>query len=270
MLRRSSSTCTASRARGGFDPLAAQLAYAGYRVICPDLVGRGQSDWLENTLDYVFPQYCADMGSLLAMIGKKVVHWLGTSLGGLIGIVLAGVPRSPIATLIVNDIGPGVAFQASSCVAMRLVFDLWSFDSFEDVVVHMRKIYKGCGPLTDEHGCMWPAIPSGSTTRLGGLSHSPIPRSRRPSSGSGTIAMSLLNYWDELALPVLAVWDRSDFVTADLLAKMKRSKPMLNTFEVAETDADEPLRGGRRSVLPEAVRQNRRCRRKPCPSYRMT
>jgi pimeloyl-ACP methyl ester carboxylesterase len=219
-----------------FDPLAAQLADAGYRVICPDLVGRGQSDWLKHTLDYIFPQYCADMGSLLAMIGKKKVHWLGTSLGGLIGIVLAGVPRSPIATLIVNDIGPDVALHASTRVAMRLVSDLSSFDSFEDVVANMRKVYKGCGPLTDAqwlHMARHSVRRDDETERLISLTD---PKIATAFQWLRYYSMSLWSYWDKLEVPVLAVHgDRSDFVTADLLAKMKRSMPTLNTFEVAET-----------------------------------
>jgi pimeloyl-ACP methyl ester carboxylesterase len=219
-----------------FDPLAARLADAGYRVICPDLVGRGQSDWLENSLNYVFPQYCADMTSLLAMIGKKIVHWIGTSLGGLIGIVLAGVPRSPIATLTVNDIGPEVALQASTRVAMRLVSDRWSFDSFEDVFENVRKVYKGCGPLTDEqwlHMARHSVRRDADTERFISLTD---PKIATAFLWLWYYSMSLWKYWDELELPVLAVHgDRSDFVTPDLLAKMKRSMPTLSTFKIADT-----------------------------------
>jgi pimeloyl-ACP methyl ester carboxylesterase len=78
-----------------FDLLARSLATAGFRVVCPDLVGRGLSAWLPNVLDYVFPQYCADMATLLAALSSNKVHWIGTSLGGIIGIILTEVAWQP-------------------------------------------------------------------------------------------------------------------------------------------------------------------------------
>ena len=96
-----------------FDYLARELAARGRRVVCPDLVGRGRSGWLRDPADYTVLQYCADMNALIARTGAGRVDWVGTSLGGLIGIVLAGLPDSPIRRLVVNDIGPVVrrAFQ---------------------------------------------------------------------------------------------------------------------------------------------------------------
>ncbi|HTT12854.1 MAG TPA: alpha/beta hydrolase [Burkholderiaceae bacterium] len=90
-----------------FDRLARALADR-YRVICPDVVGRGRSDWLRDPNGYVLPQYVADMVTLIARLDVETVHWLGTSMGGLIGISLAGQPGSPIARLVINDVGPRV------------------------------------------------------------------------------------------------------------------------------------------------------------------
>src|SRR5690349_9786642 len=67
-----------------FDPLAAVLARQGYRVVCPDLVGRGRSGWLRDVDDYALPQYVVDMTMLIARLGVHEVDWVGTSLGGLI------------------------------------------------------------------------------------------------------------------------------------------------------------------------------------------
>src|ERR1700747_2750990 len=89
-----------------FDYLAAYLAAAGRRVVCPDLVGRGQSGRLRDPNEYALPQYCADMNALIAHLDAGQVDWVGTSLGGLIGIVLAGLPETPIRRIVVNDIGP--------------------------------------------------------------------------------------------------------------------------------------------------------------------
>jgi len=88
-----------------FDRLARALA-DHYRVVCPDVVGRGRSDWLREPMHYVVPQYVADMVTLVARLNAQSVHWVGTSMGGLIGISLAGLADSPISRLVINDVGP--------------------------------------------------------------------------------------------------------------------------------------------------------------------
>ena len=88
-----------SRQGRDFDRLAAALARDGHRVLCPDLVGRGRSDRLRKPDEYALPQYCMDMTALVARSGVASVDWIGTSLGGLIGMVLAGQAASPIRVL---------------------------------------------------------------------------------------------------------------------------------------------------------------------------
>jgi pimeloyl-ACP methyl ester carboxylesterase len=91
-----------------FDRLARALADR-YRVVCPDVVGRGGSDWLRDPSFYAIPQYVADMVTLIARLGVERVDWVGTSMGGLIGIALAGQTDSPIRALVINDVGPRLA-----------------------------------------------------------------------------------------------------------------------------------------------------------------
>ena len=88
-----------------FDRLAQALA-DDYRVVCPDVVGRGRSDRLRQPMHYGVPQYVADMVTLIARLGTASVHWVGTSMGGLIGMSLAGLAESPISRLVINDVGP--------------------------------------------------------------------------------------------------------------------------------------------------------------------
>jgi pimeloyl-ACP methyl ester carboxylesterase len=88
-----------------FDRLARAMA-EHYRVVCPDVVGRGRSDWLRDPMHYVVPQYVADMVTLIARLNAQSVHWVGTSMGGLIGISLAGLADSPVSRLVINDVGP--------------------------------------------------------------------------------------------------------------------------------------------------------------------
>ena len=96
-----------------FDTLAQALVAAArqpIRVICPDVVGRGLSDWLSDPTAYQIPQYVSDMAALLAHLHAQApVHtldWVGTSMGGLIGMALAALPESPITRLVLNDVGP--------------------------------------------------------------------------------------------------------------------------------------------------------------------
>ncbi|MEL4179811.1 alpha/beta fold hydrolase [Roseateles sp. PN1] len=100
-----------SRQGRDFDTLARALQ-SRYRVICPDVVGRGQSDWLAQPAGYQLPNYVADMVTLLARLDAPVADWLGTSMGGLIGIGLASLPGNPIRRLVLNDVGPTIEFEA--------------------------------------------------------------------------------------------------------------------------------------------------------------
>ena len=89
-----------------FDILARCFARQGWRVVCPDLVGRGRSGWLAQPDGYTLVQYGADMNALLARLDVEEVDWVGNSLGGLIGMMLAAQPETPIRRLVLNDIGP--------------------------------------------------------------------------------------------------------------------------------------------------------------------
>src|SRR6478609_6674194 len=100
-----------SRQGRDFDTLARALR-ADYRVVCPDVVGRGRSDWLADPLGYAIPAYVADMVTLLARLNANEVHWVGTSMGGLIGMGLAALEKSPIRRLVLNDVGPGIEYDA--------------------------------------------------------------------------------------------------------------------------------------------------------------
>ena len=99
--------CTHGLTRCGrdFDFLARALS-RDYRVICPDFAGRGESEWLKNPLEYSLPVYVADMVTLIARLDVEVIDWVGTSLGGMVGMTLACLPDSPIRCLVLNDAGP--------------------------------------------------------------------------------------------------------------------------------------------------------------------
>jgi pimeloyl-ACP methyl ester carboxylesterase len=95
-----------------FDALAADLVTAGRRVVCPDVVGRGRSDWLSDPMGYTVPAYVADMVTLLARLDAERIDWVGTSMGGLIGIGVAALKGSPLRRLVLNDVGPRIQVEA--------------------------------------------------------------------------------------------------------------------------------------------------------------
>ena len=131
-----------------FDFLAAALEHE-YRVICPDVVGRGQSDWLNDKSDYTYPLYVNDMAMLLARIDAERIDWVGTSMGGLIGIFLASYTGSPIHKMVINDIGPRIPAAGLQRVA-TYVGQVVTFDSIEKMEKFLRTIAATFGNLSDE------------------------------------------------------------------------------------------------------------------------
>lgn len=139
-----------------FDTLARALAPHA-RVVCPDVVGRGESDWLAEPLGYQIPQYAADMLALLAQLQAQApiaqLDWVGTSMGGLIGMVLAGqsgLPLpAPLRRLVLNDVGPALAWPALQRIAQYLG-KMPRFDSIEQAAAGLWAISQSFGPHTPE------------------------------------------------------------------------------------------------------------------------
>lgn len=141
-----------TRVSDDFDALAASLA-SEYRVICPDIVGRGRSDHLRNPALYQIPQYVSDMVTLIARVLANTdceqVDWFGTSMGGLIGMGLAAQPSSPIRKLILNDIGPSLNAPAMQRIAEYIGQDV-IFDDYASAAQYIRAISLSFGPHSEE------------------------------------------------------------------------------------------------------------------------
>ena len=137
-----------SRQGRDFDTLA-QAMQDGWRVVCPDFVGRGESDRLADPAGYQIPAYVADMVTLLARLDAKHVAWLGTSMGGLIGMALTSLPGSPIERLVLNDIGPTVDADGVARIAAYLGAPI-TWGSEEEAADYLLGISKGFGPHTPE------------------------------------------------------------------------------------------------------------------------
>ena len=118
------------------------------RVICPDVVGRGRSEWMRDPANYGYPQYMSDMTALIARLGVSQVDWIGTSMGGLIGMFLAAAPNAPIRSLVVNDVGPVLPRAALARIAEYVGSDA-RFPSLAALEAHLRRVHAPFGPLTD-------------------------------------------------------------------------------------------------------------------------
>ncbi len=136
-----------TRVSDDFDALAAAMSDR-YRVICPDVVGRGRSSWLKDPTYYVVPQYVSDMVTLFARLDVPQVDWFGTSMGALIGMGLAALPDSPVRKLLMNDVGPALNVEALSRIADYIGQDL-RFDTWEQGRDYIRMISAPFGPHSD-------------------------------------------------------------------------------------------------------------------------
>jgi pimeloyl-ACP methyl ester carboxylesterase len=145
-----------SRQGRDFDSLARALSLHA-RVICPDVAGRGRSDWLRNPRDYQVPTYAADMFALLEHINAQApvrqLDWIGTSMGGLIGIALCGQSDLelpvPIRRLLLNDIGPAIQWGALQRIGGYLGQPV-HFASIEDASAYLASISQGFGAHTQQ------------------------------------------------------------------------------------------------------------------------
>jgi pimeloyl-ACP methyl ester carboxylesterase len=143
--------CVHGLTRNGrdFDFLARELS-SDYRVLCPDLPGRGDSDWLMVKADYCLPTYIQAMAALIARSGADKVDWLGTSLGGLIGMTIAATPGNPISRLVLNDIGPVMPEAALRRIASFVGTDP-TFETLEQGEAYLHEALAAFGVTEAAH-----------------------------------------------------------------------------------------------------------------------
>jgi len=145
-----------SRQGRDFDVLAQALCKRAdhpVRVVCPDVVGRGKSDWLKDPTGYQVPNYAGDMLALLAKLAPTRLDWVGTSMGGLIGMVICGQPDLPlpvpVSRLVLNDVGPAIQWEAIQRIGQYLGKS-GRFASVEEAAQAMWAISSSFGPHTRE------------------------------------------------------------------------------------------------------------------------
>ena len=203
-----------------FDFLAQRFAALGMRVVAPDLPGRGRSAAVEHGEDYGTPLYLAVMGALIAHLGVKEIDWVGTSLGGHIGMELAARPGNPIRRLVLNDFGARVPAAALQRIGSYLR-NIQRFRTLVEAETYLREIYAPFGALSDAH---WRHLAQHSVIEESGqlrLNYDPkiVTQFSRPMF----LDVALWRVWEHVECPVLILrGQNSDLLLPETVVEMKR------------------------------------------------
>ena len=226
--------CVHGLTRNGrdFDDLARALS-SHYRVVCPDVVGRGRSDWLADPAGYGFPQYVSDMMVLLARLDAPTVHWFGTSMGGLIGMVLASQKDSPVSRLVLNDVGPVITPESLQRIG-EYVGKAPSFADVEEAERYIRLVSAPFGALSD---AQWRHLTESSIRRgIDGrwvMSYDPAIGEPFRQAYLMHQTFDLWPIYDAIRCPTLAVRGAdSDLLAVETHAEMSRRGPRAQLAEI--------------------------------------
>ncbi|NHZ79301.1 alpha/beta fold hydrolase [Massilia sp. CCM 8695] len=229
-----------TRVGDDFDNLARALA-GRYRVVAPDVVGRGRSGRLRNPQFYRVPQYVSDMVTLIARVtansGSGGVDWFGTSMGGLIGIALASLPDTPVRKLVLNDIGPTLDPAALLRIGDYIGQDL-RFPTFDAAARFVREVSQSFGEHSEDE---WHKLASdvlrqesdGQWVRHYDMGLALPFRSATPESAQADEAMLWAAY-DAIRCPTLLVrGEHSDLLSRETAAIMAGRGPRASLVEIA-------------------------------------
>ncbi|MDQ3259240.1 MAG: alpha/beta hydrolase [Pseudomonadota bacterium] len=227
--------CVHGLSRNGrdFDVLA-EAMQDRYRVLCPDIVGRGDSQWLTHPGDYNYPQYLADMNALIARANPGELHWVGTSMGGLIGMMLAGQAHSPIRRLVMNDVGPFIP-KASLERLAQYVGRSPTMQSLDEVEQYLRVVMAPFGKLTD---AQWRhmAEHSAKQSSNGNFVLHYDPAIADVFKGPAIQDISLWTFWQGVTCPVLVIRGaESDLLLPETVRQMQVGRSNVESIEVPNT-----------------------------------
>ena len=224
--------CVHGLTRNGrdFDHLAEKLSDV-YRVVCPDIAGRGRSEWLRDPADYTYPVYCQDMATLMASLHAETVDWVGTSMGGIIGMILSGLPGSPVRKLVLNDVGCHIPKAAVERIGQYVGREP-AFRSVEELEAALRAV-SPFGPLTD---AQWRHLAIHAAKEVDGewrFRYDPGIGKNFHAVPPGDV--DLRTYWHAVRGPVLVIrGESSDLLLPETLAEMS-ARPHTETLVVKDT-----------------------------------
>jgi pimeloyl-ACP methyl ester carboxylesterase len=226
--------CVHGLTRNGrdFDALARRLSASGGPVLAPDMPGRGKSEWLPSADSYQYPVYFADVAALIARSGADEIDFVGTSMGGIIGMYLASQPGTPIRRLVLNDVGPFIPKASLQRIGGHLGLDP-KFPDIAALEAYIRQVQGSFGALS---GADWRhlaetghrVLPDGML----GLAYDPA------IAGAFKAALEDVSLWemyDPITCPTLVIRGaQSDLLLAETAAEMTRRGPCATLFEVAD------------------------------------
>lgn len=206
-----------------FDVLARSLARRGARVIAVDVVGRGRSSWLPDPAGYALPTYAGHLIRFLERLEVREVDWIGTSMGGLIGMLLASGGGGPIRRLVLNDVGPFIPAAALQQIGTYLGLDR-TFADLDALDSHLRLIHAGFGPLTD---AQWRHLAThGARQTADGWRLAYDPAIRVPFLDAAAGDIDLWDIWDGIACPTLVLHgEDSALLLGHTAEEMRRRGP---------------------------------------------
>jgi pimeloyl-ACP methyl ester carboxylesterase len=215
--------CVHGLTRNGRDfDFMANVLVKHYRIICPDIVGRGRSDWFEHGENYHYGTYVADMLSLLNQLGLEKVDWLGTSMGGIIGMLIAAQQPQMIKRLILNDIGAVVSQQALQRIGGYLQTEQMAFANIDAVETYLREVHASFGHLSNQQ---WKHLAThGSYEKEGQYYLAYDAKISQVFQASLGQDVELWDIWKAIKIPVLVIHGlESDILTQSTLNKMKET-----------------------------------------------
>lgn len=229
-----------TRVGDDFQDLARALSDR-FRIVCPDVVGRGRSSWLKNPMLYAVPQYASDMVTLIARLNVDRVKWVGTSMGGLIGMSLAALEQSPIERLVLNDVGAVLSGAALGRIAAYVGLNT-EFASRSQAHGFLREVFAGFGPHSDEQ---WVRLLDPGLVNLPDgrvrLHYDPaIAEPFRQTYGAQALQgkppqdLSLWSIYDPICCPTLLLRGaESDLLTHEVMQQMAQRGPRPQVIEFA-------------------------------------
>ena len=225
--------CVHGLTRSGrdFDELARSLC-AQFRIVCPDIAGRGDSDRLADPRLYTWAQYLADMVTLIARLDVEAVNWLGTSMGGFVGMALAAQAGGPVKKLVLNDAGPVIG-KASLERIGAYVGKALSFATLDEAEKYVRAIAVPFGPHSD---AQWRFLTESWVRKNEDGSWRPHYDTRIAEAYRATMPEKDLEIWhiyDAVRCPTLLVrGEQSDVVSKQTAAEMARRGPRAKVAEI--------------------------------------
>ena len=214
-----------------FDCVATGLADA-YRVVCVDIVGRGRSDWLRDPSDYTYAVYCGDIATLIASLHAETVDWLGTSMGGIIGMIMASLPGTPVRKLAMNDVGLLIP-KASLVRIGEYVGREATYDSLDALESAMRS----ASPFGNLDAEQWRhlALHVAKRDESGRWKFRYDPGIGKNFHATAPADIDLRPFWNGVRGPVLVIrGEHSDLLLPETLEEM-RKRPHTETHVVPDT-----------------------------------